>query len=95
VFFSVPNSVTPTGDGINDEFFPVIDGFTPLSYNMMIFNRWGELISKSDNIDNKWNGIDSRNGSECKSDVYVWKIEVRDNVTSELKYFQGHVTLLR
>lgn len=94
-FIYVPNSFTPNGDGINDEFFPVIEGFTPLSYKMMIFNRWGELISQSENIGKKWNGIDSRNGSESKSDVYVWKIEVRDNVTSELKYFQGHVTLLR
>ena len=48
----IPNSFTPNNDNDNDLFFPSIIGHK--SYNLKIYNRWGELIFDKDN--GTWNG---------------------------------------
>ncbi|MCX6292448.1 MAG: gliding motility-associated C-terminal domain-containing protein [Bacteroidetes bacterium] len=63
-----PNAFTPNGDGRNDFFFA--SGTNVTSFNMKIFNRWGEKIFESDNMNSPWNG--SYKGKEQESDVYVW-----------------------
>ena len=43
--FYVPNTFTPDGDNFNQTFFPVFySGFDPFNFEMLIFDRWGELI---------------------------------------------------
>ena len=91
----VPNSFSPDGNGINEEFFPYLTGYQPNSFEMYIFNRWGEVIFKSFNLEQKWNGVDFRSNSLCKSDVYVWKIRANELLSGELREFQGHVMLIR
>jgi gliding motility-associated-like protein len=89
----VPNAFTPDGDGTNDIFYPVIKGYNPEYFDLMIFNRWGELIYQTDNAANGWDG--THKGTKAKSDVYVWKIKARDTKYNERKSFYGHVSLLR
>jgi gliding motility-associated-like protein len=89
----VPNAFTPDGDEFNEEFIPVVSGFEAGTFELFIFNRWGELIFESSDPNNGWNG--SFKGSPVKEDVYVWKIRVKDQISSEKKEFTGHVTLLR
>ncbi|MFN3917046.1 MAG: PKD domain-containing protein [Flavobacteriales bacterium] len=89
----VPNAFTPDGDGDNEIFYPVINGADPLSYKLYIFNRWGELIFESNNINVGWDG--NHKGIIAKTDVYVWQIEVLPNTSTEKKIFRGHVSLLR
>lgn len=78
------------GDFSNDVFFPYTAGVT--DYHLMIFNRWGELIFQSRDINVGWDGY--FNGKLCQQDAYVWKADV--------KFFDGRtynktgsVTLLR
>jgi gliding motility-associated-like protein len=89
----VPNAFTPTGDGINDVFIPIINGIIPESYQFMIFNRWGELIFETNNPQKGWDG--THKGLNSQQDVYVWKIIVKDAVSGKKRDFKGHVTLLR
>ena len=91
----VPNSFTVDGDGLNEEFFPVISGYDPLSYHMYIFNRWGELIWETGYSNPKWDGTDQKSGVISQTDVYVWKIILKDKTSGDQKEFIGHVTLLR
>ena len=60
---------------------------------MYIFNRWGELIFETTDVQEGWDGS-STNGIPLKADVYVYRIVYRDpkRVVKEIK---GHVTLLR
>jgi gliding motility-associated-like protein len=52
----VPNAFTPNNDGWNDTF--ELKTTCPLmSYNIKIFNRWGEMIFESSDITKSWNGI--------------------------------------
>jgi len=89
----VPNAFTPDGDGINDFFFPVVSGIDPLTYEFMIFNRWGELIFESQNQAVTWDG--THKGLMSQEDVYVWKIKVKDAIRGEKHEYIGHVTLLK
>lgn len=53
----IPNIFTPNGDGVNDV-FTVLDpqncNFT--EYNFLMYNRWGNLVWKADDISQVWNG---------------------------------------
>ncbi|HET6225464.1 MAG TPA: PKD domain-containing protein [Bacteroidia bacterium] len=74
----------------NDVFFPYTSGVT--SYKLQIFDRWGELIFESFNVDKGWDGY--YRGKLCEQGVYIWKANVK---LSNGKTFNktGDVTLLR
>ena len=89
----IPNSFSPDGDGINDEWKPVISYAG--SYSLLIFDRWGELIFESDDVYKGWNGS-FRNIPEkpVQLGTYVYKIHYRDFEGNE-KELLGHINLLR
>jgi gliding motility-associated-like protein len=91
IFFA-PSGFTPNGDGVNDMFFPVGIGIDPSNYELLIFNRWGELIFESHNPALGWDGTYKNEMS--KQDVYVWKVKTVDHTNKQHEYY-GHVTLLR
>ena len=68
-FFFAPNAFTPDGDGQNEIFSP--KGHNLTDYTLVVYNRWGQLIFESNNIDTGWDGTFM--GNECQIDVYVWK----------------------
>lgn len=52
----MPTAFTPDNDGINDVFRPVLNGMDESTYRMEIYNRWGEKIFESNDIENGWDG---------------------------------------
>ena len=44
----VPNAFTPNDDGLNDVFKPILTEGT--SYELLIFNRWGELLFQTTDV---------------------------------------------
>ena len=91
--FYIPNAFTPhNDDGINDYFTGIGIGIE--KYEMWIFDRWGEMIYYSDDIKKGWNGKVQGKEQECKQDVYVWKVKIKDVLGKKHDYI-GHVTLLR
>ncbi len=89
----VPNSFTPDGDGINDIFIPVVNGYDFSDFEFSIFNRWGELIFTSKSAQKGWDG--THKGIASMQGVYVWKLRVKDIVSQNPKEFIGHVNLIR
>jgi gliding motility-associated-like protein len=95
----VPNAFTPNRDGVNEVFYPQgkdhdnIDGAQ--DYRFMIFNRWGQLIWESNTPYQSWDGTDQKTNNDVQEDVYVWKLNVWDNIDGVLKSFYGHVSLIR
>ena len=65
----VPNTFTPNSDGINDFF--EIKGEEINTFEIWIFNRWGELIYNTKNMSNYWDG--TYKNSLVQIDTYVWK----------------------
>lgn len=92
----VPNAFTPDGDGVNDIF--KAKGVNIQEFQMFIYNRWGQMIFESNDINEGWDG--TFKGEACKMDVYVWKIiylgEGYDmQFVEEGKVIDGTVLLLR
>ncbi|MCE9540591.1 MAG: PKD domain-containing protein [Bacteroidetes bacterium] len=88
----IPNAFTPDGDGINDSFSG--KGVFIKKYEMTIFDRWGNLIYKTDDIDKPWDGKANHGGEIAQAEVYVYVIEALDLKDRKHKY-KGLVTLLR
>jgi len=82
----IPNCFTPNGDGLN-ELFEVVDYSYCDTYHLMIFNRWGEMIFETVDLENKWDG--TYNGRSVPEGVYAWLLK------SDLDYKQGSVTVLK
>jgi len=92
-----PNPGGPSADGVydptshdNDIFHPNVSGLT--TYEMDIFNRWGELLFVTKDVHIGWDGY--YKGKMCEQSVYIWKIK---GVSSDGKSIEktGDLTLLR
>ncbi|MCB9185628.1 MAG: PKD domain-containing protein [Flavobacteriales bacterium] len=88
--FYIPNSFTPNADDVNDDFFGTGEGFT--TYNMKIFDRWGELIFESNDPEFHWDG--TYKGEQVQMGTYAYRFYVIDWQSNDHQY-DGHVTLHR
>lgn len=92
----VPNTFTPENPGNSDRNGTF--GSTSrhlLSEETLIYNRRGEMVFHSHEVDGQWDGRDLK-GNPCQTGAYVYVIryttEYEPNITHTLK---GSVTLLR
>ena len=87
--FYVPNAFIPDFD--NNKFFQPYGA--DISYFVLnIFDRWGELIFKSETKSQPWDG--NFNGKKAEPGVYVWYIKYFNNKGLSKKAW-GRVTLIR
>ena len=91
----IPNSFSPNEDGINDIWKPVGATIDATNYKLTIFNRWGDQVFTTGNIDEGWNG--SNNGSDYYVDtgIYTYLIKVTSATTEEKFEFTGFITVIR
>jgi gliding motility-associated-like protein len=91
--FFIPNAFTPNGDGVNDFFFGTGIGIT--KYQIWIFDRWGNLIFTSNDINEGWDGsVQGKGGDICQIDTYVWKVALTDVFDKRHKYI-GKVSIIK
>jgi gliding motility-associated-like protein len=83
---SFPNVITANGDGVND-FFEIQN--LPENTEVIILNRWGNVVFSSGNYQNNWNGKDT-SGKELVDGVYTYKFITKDGVIGH-----GFVHLVR
>lgn len=86
----IPNAFTPNGDGQNDVFMAI--GNTVSKFEMLIFNRGGNLIFKSTDINKGWDG--TFKGQLSENNVYVYKITYFGK-DAKSHTVTGNVTLLK
>lgn len=87
----VPNTFTPEGNLFNEVFKAV--GGNVRTFEMTIFNRWGERIKTMHSMDESWDG--TYDGKPCPDGTYVWKIVYTDFQSTKEKKLAGHINLLR
>lgn len=93
-----PNAFTPDQDGLNDNFFPIIDcDYQIENYQLLLFNRWGQLIFKTNNLEQKWDGTFREQAVPMDVLVYRVKYEIVDWNGQLVRQANesGDVTLIR
>ncbi|MEM6523334.1 MAG: gliding motility-associated C-terminal domain-containing protein [Bacteroidota bacterium] len=85
-----PNAFTPNGDGNNDTFS--VNGRFIVSYDLRIFNRWGEEVFNTTNPEIAWDG--TREGKALPLGAYAFKVDIVDQAGREITE-AGTVLLLR
>ena len=86
-----PTAFSPDGDGINDYFNVIGQGLT--NYTIEIYNRWGQMVFKSNDMSVKWDG-NFRN-KKAPAGTYVYKVNSVD-FGSEIRLIKsGSVSLVR
>jgi len=90
--FYIPNAFTPNGDGINDYF--TCKGNFIKEFEMTIFDRWGNLIFFSDDINKPWDGRANQGSDIAQQDVYVYVVDVTDYKRVKHNY-KGIISLIK
>ncbi len=90
----IPTAFTPNGDGLNDEFM-IVGNYPVDRFHILIYNRWGERVFESNNIQNSWNGLIKNQPAETGVYFYILEATVRlfDETRSVMQ--KGDVTLIR
>ncbi|MEZ4722025.1 MAG: gliding motility-associated C-terminal domain-containing protein [Flavobacteriales bacterium] len=88
------NVFSPNEDGINDTWVVTSDCDIH-TYNLIIFNRWGQLVHQSSEIATGWDGY--INGQQASEGVYYYIMEFKDQVVVDVdrQEFRGSFTLVR
>lgn len=63
-----PTAFTPDGDSLNDVFRPVVRNIA--TFNMYIFNRWGQVVFSTDDATKGWDGTSA--GKDCPEGTYTF-----------------------
>ncbi|MGB1039701.1 MAG: gliding motility-associated C-terminal domain-containing protein [Flavobacteriales bacterium] len=88
-----PNSFTPNGDGVNDKFKPLTEGTKLRSYSFEIFNRWGERIFQTTDLEQAWDG--THQGEMVQIGTYNYVIRALCTDNNETQLLRGSVTVVR
>ncbi|MEL6986544.1 MAG: gliding motility-associated C-terminal domain-containing protein, partial [Bacteroidota bacterium] len=92
----IPNVFSPNGDNINDFFF-LNTAEDVVVEEMMVFDRWGNLIFRNENF-NSNSGVDGWDGrykdKELNPGVFVYWIKYIDE-DENVKVLKGDITLIR
>lgn len=87
----MPNAFTPNNDGKNDLFKPFMTGNIKI-YDLQVYNRWGQLIYKSQNALSGWDG--KMNNQFQPEGTYIYVIKVEDEC-NDIKERKGSFLLIR
>ena len=87
----IPDAFTPNGNHKNDIF--MAKGNDVKSFEMYIFDRWGQQLFHSTDINKGWDGSKG-GGTICEEDTYVYLINAYDNKNHKHSYL-GKISLIK
>ncbi len=92
----VPNSFTPDDDGVNDFFYPILNGIDENDYLFSVFDRHGNILFETNDVDDKWNGSYRDELDYYAADAwFTWKLVVKELGSTEKKEYLGTVLVVR
>ncbi len=86
----IPNSFTPNGDLLNDNFAPIF--LNCENYKIQIFNNWGEKLFESSDPFQHWDGY--YHGKLVQDDTYIYTIHFKSSEDKKWYNINGGVLLL-
>lgn len=88
----IPNAFSPDGDNLNDVFLPAGNGIQ--AFQMIIVDRWGKVVFKTEDVGNGWNGRLDNTGELLPEGLYVYKMQIKD-VLQIIHNYTGSVFITR
>ena len=89
-----PSAFSPDNDNVNDFFFVSGTGIDKNNFLLNIFDRWGELIFTSNDIERTWNGCAKNTANKVPVGTYTWQVIYRDSKGIKREK-SGPVTVIR
>ena len=86
----IPNAFSPNGDSKNN-IFRVLSSEPLSKFELTVWNRWGQRIFGSNDINTGWNG--KFKGEPCSTGVYFYTLNYI--IGNESQYQDGDITLIR
>lgn len=93
VIIYAPNTFTPDGDEFNQTWKVFAQGVDPYFFTLKIFNRWGEVLWESHDVNAAWDG--TYGGKIVPDGPYIWIIHAKSAISDEKFEFKGQITVLR
>jgi gliding motility-associated-like protein len=94
--YYIPNTFSPDGDQFNQTFLPIFTyGIDPYNYQMLIYNRWGEIIFESLHPEIGWDGSYGMQGNPAQNGTYTYLITIKIPSLDKRQVIKGHVNLIR
>lgn len=93
VLIYAPNAFTPDGDEFNQSWRVYMEGVDVYDFELLIFNRWGEVVWESHDIDAEWDG--TYQGKIIQSGAYNWTIRTKDMLNDAKYIYEGTVEVIR
>ncbi len=90
--FQIANAFSPNNDGDNDEFGPIFENPEQYNYFLYIYNAYGDLIFKSMQANQNWNGKLSNSNNIANKEIYLWKLIITDKDKHEISK-KGKLTI--
>lgn len=88
----IPSAFTPDNKGPRENSTFKVSSDHASSFYMDIFNKWGQKVFHSTNIEEAWDG--TYKGKYCQNGVYLYSIQLVNESGVEYTY-QGTVNLIR
>ncbi len=79
--FILTNVFSPNNDGMNDAFTNHVKNAQ--SMELVILNRWGNVVFQTDSADDTWSGDDQSTGLPCVEGTYFYKLRIIDKTNQE------------
>ncbi|MBK8808599.1 MAG: gliding motility-associated C-terminal domain-containing protein [Bacteroidales bacterium] len=87
----MPTAFSPNGDGLNDKAFA--RGWAVVEFHsLQIYNRWGQLVFESADIEDGWDG--TFNGNPQQAGSYAYILKGADSSKEDIM-IKGYITLIR
>ena len=93
VVIYAPNTFTPDGDAFNQTWKVFMEGVDPFNFELLIMNRWGEIVWESHDLTVGWDG--TYHGKPVQAGTYVWTVQTKNSNDDGKVRFNGHVNILR
>lgn len=89
----MPNAFVP--DQTEEKDYRPVGLFTEIeNYSFAIFNRWGEKVFMTDDVEQGWNGIIRQSSRKGEQGTYVYKINYEVKGSNEKNVLTGNFLLL-
>lgn len=88
----IPNAFSPNEDGRNDVFLPYLQFGAPADYFLVIYDRWGNQLFRSDDINRGWDG--KAKGTRVPVGLYIFHLRIEQANGTVIEQ-SGEISLIR